>query len=623
MPRSPDFLLGFGFTSKDRGLLRYLKTVKQSLTSVHQGFEEIEKTTKDASTGKESISQGIKSVSRATTERSPKMKRQFRQHSMGDRRSFVDRLKEVVSPKDEKKSKIERMEKVLNALSRRYQDTGEKLNTLRKYSAAYSKELRRAKFATMLDKIGDGFQDVTEKALRFIGLREGWAKFMVRTMPKGISLAVKGVGALGKAVGRLLTSGLRKKRGLPDLFSPKKKLFEGLFFRRKDVSGITHGIQGVQKAMAAQASKASPGAAIGDEVQAGIEKAKKKLAKLDVGGSIVRSVKVAMERTKVILEKANLKKKLDAEFVKAKDKVNGTLGRMQTQVKRAFGKNGIGGAMRSSSSKINGTLTKMSKRFAKFSDSATESIRGIIPPMREAALELKGSFDGMWSNLKHQGKSTFDAVIQDKEKFVKKFDKNFRDLASKTETNLGRIGTEAGQQFSKMSSTSRKAFEQMGEKLEGSITESVRSARRDVGAAQSDVMTRAGRVRRSRKPEQQGLISQERMPQMDEMIQKLMELVRPKSIEKGDTSSDFSKIPQFAGDAGLHDVVQAIHDLSSSLGGRVGRVEGAIFRSAPQKGLIGFGDKGEGGGSGADGLLSMAKFIPQLRGLGFLKGLMK
>lgn len=47
MPRAPDWLLGFGFTARDRGLNRYLETIQKSLSSVEEGFSAVERSAKN------------------------------------------------------------------------------------------------------------------------------------------------------------------------------------------------------------------------------------------------------------------------------------------------------------------------------------------------------------------------------------------------------------------------------------------------------------------------------------------------------------------------------------------------------------------------------------------------
>ena len=619
MARSPDFLLGFGFASRDRGLLRYLKAVKQGLTSVQDQFADIEKSSKTATTGPTSVTQAARTMVDPTR---PEFIRGTGRGRFGsrfdDHRAFTERIKESISPPDERKMKMAQLERTLNALNRRYQETGDRLGMLKKFTAAYVKELKRAKLRSAFEAIGKGIQNVTERALTFIGVNEKVARFLIRQLPSAISMTIKGIGKLGKAFMGLFRGRGRQKKGLPELLSPKKKLWENLFFRRKDITGVVRGVGNLQKAVAAKMAKAQPGAAVVQDVDKGIERAKKRLTKLDIGGTITRSVRAAMEKVKEIIEKADIKKTLANEFKKARDRATTQLEVLDRRVKKAVGK-GMAGRFSEASTKIKGTLGKLAVQFKDFSDNVTENVRKLIPPVRDVGMELRSNFDDMWTHLRRSGKKSFDGVIEDKERFVRKFDKNFRDLASKTEVQLGRIGTEAGKQFSRMSRAARTSFEQMGDKLEKSITEAVRTAKRDTGAAERGVLMEAQRGKRVRERKQTGnLVVAEKMSQMEEMAQKLMEAIRARSGGEEGMKAGTSK-GQVINLEGLEDVVAAIEALGSQLVSRLSRVEGAIGKSAPRSELIPSAKKEEGGG----GLMELASFIPQLRGLSVLKGLMR
>lgn len=47
MPRAPDWLLGFGFSARDRGLNRYLDAVQKKLSAVEEGFSAVEQSAKE------------------------------------------------------------------------------------------------------------------------------------------------------------------------------------------------------------------------------------------------------------------------------------------------------------------------------------------------------------------------------------------------------------------------------------------------------------------------------------------------------------------------------------------------------------------------------------------------
>lgn len=594
-----------------------MKAVKQGLTSVQDQFADIEKSSKSTMTGSASVTQAARAtVAPARQSVSGVAGRGRFGSRFDDHRAFTERIKEAISPPEESKMRMSKLERVLNALNRRYQETGDRLGMLKKFTAAYAKELKRAKLRTAFEAIGKGIQDVSEKALTFIGVNEKVARFLMRQLPSAISMTIKGIGKLGKVFMGLFRSRGRQKKGLPELLSPKKKLWENLFFRRKDITGIARGVGNLQKAVAAQTAKAQPGAAVVQEVDKGIERAKKRLTKLDIGGTITRSVSAAMEKVKAIIEKADIKKALSNEFKKARDRVTTQLEVLDRRVKKAVGK-GMAGRFSEASTKIKGTLGKLSGQFKDFSDNVTENVRKLLPPVRDVGLELRSNFDDMWTHLRRSGKSAFEGVIEDKEKFVRKFDKNFRDLAGKTEVQLGRIGTEAGKQFSRMSRAARSSFEQMGDKLEKSITEAVRTAKRDTGAAERSVLMSAERGKKTRERKGTGnLMVAEKMSQMEEMAQKLMEAIRARSGGEEGMKAGKGQVINLEG---LEDVVAAIEALGMQLVSRLSRVEGAIGKSVPRGELIPSAKKEEGGG----GLMELASFIPQLRGLSVLKGLMR
>lgn len=65
MPRAPDWLLGFGFSARDRGLTRYLDDMQQKLSSLAEGFSNVEASARGlraSSTDLQKFSEAVKKI---------------------------------------------------------------------------------------------------------------------------------------------------------------------------------------------------------------------------------------------------------------------------------------------------------------------------------------------------------------------------------------------------------------------------------------------------------------------------------------------------------------------------------------------------------------------------------